>query len=151
MNLWCRWVINITNLGKGIYSPVHPGNLLSMWSPSCSVVVLMVVCCMDSGCRECTVTPKTLSTTNPNGSVWSAVSQSEVLGQFYNSNTRPKDKEMSGGLTVWNWTGVALKGVLHQGDWCSKRAEVPLTCRGKDCTGDLHDSETWQGLTEVNR
>ena len=44
------------------------------------------------------------------------VSQSEVLGQLYNPNTTPKDKEISGGLPVQNWTRVALKGVLHQGD-----------------------------------
>ena len=43
-----------------------------------------------------------------------------------------KRQRMSGGLPVWNWTGVALKRVLHQGGWCSKRAEVPLACRGKE-------------------
>ena len=48
--------------------------------------------------------------------VTTAVSQSEVLGWFYNPNTTPKTQRMSSGLPVWNWTGVALKGVLHQGD-----------------------------------
>ena len=60
------------------------------------------------------------------------VSQSEVLGWFYNPNTTPKRQRESSGLPAWNWTGVALKGVLHQGDWCSKRAEVPLACRGEE-------------------
>ena len=44
------------------------------------------------------------------------VSRSEVLGQFYNPNTTPKRQKESSGLPAWNWTGVALKGVLHQGD-----------------------------------
>ena len=44
------------------------------------------------------------------------VCQSEVLGQFYNPNTTPKRQRESSGLPAWNWTGVALKGVLHQGD-----------------------------------
>ena len=44
------------------------------------------------------------------------VSQSEVLGRFYNPNTTPKRQRESSGLPVQNWTGVALKGVLHQGD-----------------------------------
>ena len=45
-----------------------------------------------------------------------AVSRSEVLGWFYNPNTTPKRQRESSGLPVWNWTGVALKGVLHQAD-----------------------------------
>ena len=44
------------------------------------------------------------------------VSQSEVLGWFYNPNTTPKRQRESCGLPARNWTGVALKGVLHQGD-----------------------------------
>ena len=45
-----------------------------------------------------------------------AVSRSEVLGRFYNPNTTPKRQRESSGLPARNWTGVALKGVLHQGD-----------------------------------
>ena len=48
--------------------------------------------------------------------VMAAVSQSEVLGRFYNPNTTPKRQRESSGLPAQNWTGVALKGVLHQGD-----------------------------------
>ena len=48
--------------------------------------------------------------------VLAAVSRSEVLGRFYNPNTTPKRQRESSGLPVRNWTGVALKGVLHQGD-----------------------------------
>ena len=44
------------------------------------------------------------------------VSQSEILGWFYNPNTTQKRQRESGGLPARNWTGVALKGVLHQGD-----------------------------------
>ena len=46
----------------------------------------------------------------------STVSRSEVLGRFYNPNTTPKRQREISGLPAWNWTGVALKGVLHQGD-----------------------------------
>ena len=54
------------------------------------------------------------------------------IGSVLQPKHNTKRQRMSCGLPVWNWTGVALKGVLHQGDWCSKRAEVPLACRGKE-------------------
>ena len=38
------------------------------------------------------------------------VSQSEVLGWFYNPNTTPKRQRESSGLPARNWAGVALKG-----------------------------------------
>ena len=57
-----------------------------------------------------------LAISSPTNMCTSVVSRSEVLGQFYNPNTTPKRQRESSGLPVRNWTGVALKGVLHQGD-----------------------------------
>ena len=60
--------------------------------------------------HSATVSPFLANSSSP------AVSRSEVLGRFYNPNTTPKRQRESSGLPAQNWTGVALKGVLHQGD-----------------------------------
>ena len=41
-------------------------------------------------------------------------------GSVLHPKHNTKRQRMSCGLPARNWTGVALKGVLHQGDWCSK-------------------------------
>ena len=65
------------------------------------------------------------------------------IGLVLQPKHNTKRQRMSCGLPVQNWTGVALKGVLHQGDWCSKRAEVPLACRGKEGQLELGLDSTW--------
>ena len=54
------------------------------------------------------------------------------IGSVLQPKHNTKRQRESSGLPARNWTGVALKEVLHQGDWCSKRAEVPLACRGEE-------------------